>query len=375
MDRLGLSHADLATYNAGLIDSHERRIAVYVLDMDGNTLDQLDTSHPRVAASLSGQVTVDATKAPSRTLDLTFIDPHGALGFDPGAPAGTGLHVSRQLRVVSSRNIAGLGWVSCDVFTGPIRAFNRTGEQVQVTAYGREALGLGALWSAFARKKGSAKTTVIRDLLGRYGESRFDIPALSSRLPGHLSIGRNGQAWPHARRLGESVNRQLFYPGSGVATLRVKPGSPVMTLDDYAVTKIGAQRSMNSVYNAVRVTGGKPKGSKTQVTATAVLAPTHELSPASLAGSGGHVYLEKQINNPHIRSKQEAQRVANTHLADSALELVAVTFDCVPLDHLQEMDMLRADGITFRLRQFTIPLSLDGAAVTSIGTLKRTHRA
>lgn len=375
MDRLGLSHADLATYNAGVLQSHERRVTLQVLDMDGTVLSQLDTSHPKVAASMSGQVSVDATKAPSRTLDLTFVDPAGALGFDPGSPAGTGLHVTRQLRATSSRNIPGLGWVSCDVFTGPIRAFNRTGEQVQVTAYGREALGMGALWSAFSRKRGSAKTSVIRDLLSRYGESNFDIPNLSAGLPHALSIGRDGKPWLHAHHIGASMNRQLFYPGSGVATLRVKPGSPVMTLDDYAVSKIGAQRSMDTVFNAVRVTGGKPKGSKTQVWATALLAPSHELSPSALAGSGGHVYLAKEVNNPHVRSKQEAQRIADTTLTDSALELVNVTFDCVPLDHLQEGDMVRADGVTFRLRQFTIPLSLDGSAVTSVGTLKRTRRA
>jgi len=108
MDRLGLSHADLATYHDGLLLSHERRITVSVLDMDGNVLSQLDTRHPRVAASLSGQVSVDADANPARTLTLSFEDPHGAMGFDPSSPAATGLHVSRQIRVTSSRKVTGV---------------------------------------------------------------------------------------------------------------------------------------------------------------------------------------------------------------------------------------------------------------------------
>jgi hypothetical protein len=375
MDRLGLSHADLATYNAGLLVSHERRITVSVLDMDGDVLDELDTSHPTVAASMSGQVSVDSRANPSRTLSLSFIDPKGALLFDPGSPAGTGLHVSRQVRVRSSRNIPGLGWVGCTVFTGPPRAFNRTGETVQLTAYSRDCLGLGSLWSAFSRKKGTKKTAVIRDLLGRYGESNFDIPDLGARLPAHLSLHRDQSPWPHAVKLAHSMNRQLCYFGSDRVHMRQLPNHPLMTLDDYAVTKIGAQRSLDNVKNAVRVVGGKPKGSKTQVIATAVLEPEHDLSPKNLGGSNGRLYLVDEVNNPHLRSKREAQRVADQHLEDKARELVTVTFDAVPLDHLQENDLLRAAGITFRLRQFTIPLSMDGNPVSSIGTLKKTSRA
>lgn len=375
MDRLGLSHDDLHTYHQGLLVSHERRITVSVLDMDGNTLARLDTCHPRVAATLTGQVSVDADSTPARTLTLSFEDPHGALGFDPSSPAATGLHVSRQIRVTSSRYIDTLGWISCRIFTGPVRAFDASNGQVSLTAYSRDALGTGSLWSAFSAKKGALKTTVIRDLLGRYGESRFDIPANKSRLPKHLALGRSASPWPHAAKLAHSMNRQLFYTGSGVATLRAKPGHAVLTLDDFAKTIPSAQRSLEGVYNAVRVIGGKPKGHKTRVQATAVLHPNHDLSPSGLAPTGGHVYLPKEIHNPHVRSHAEAQRLADSHLADSAVELVTVSMDCVPIDHLQELDMLRAGGVVFRLRQFTIPISLDGSAPTTIGTLKRTTRA
>lgn len=375
MDRLGLNHADLATYHAGLLLSHERRIRVQVLDMNDNVLDELDTSRPEIAASIQGQVSVDAAATPTRTLDLTFLDPKGAFDFDPNSPAATGLHVSRQLRVISSRNIAGLGWVSCRVFTGPIRAFNRTGERVEVTCYGREVLGTGQLWTPFSRKKGVKKTDVIRALLARYGETRFDIPDLSSRLPHHFSLRRKASPWAPAKHMAHSVNRQLFYPGTGVATLRIKPGEVVFTLDDYAVTRVGAQRSLDAVKNAVRVIGGKPKGSRTQVQATAVLPKWHSLSPDNLAPDGGELYLSKEITNPHVRSKKEAQRLADRELEDSALELVTITVSTVPIDHLQEFDMLRAAGTKFRLRQYTIPISLDGAATSTIGVLRRTTRA
>ena len=375
MDRLGLNHADLATYHAGLILPHERKITVQVLDMDDHVIDELDTTDPDVAASIRGQVSVDASATPTRSLDLTFLDPKGAFDFDPSSPAATGLHVSRQIRVISSRNISGLGWVRCRLFTGPIRAFNRTAEQVELTAYGREVLGMGQLWSAFARKKGVKKTDVIRALLARYGESRFDIPDLSSRLPHHMALRRRARPWPRAKHLAQSMNRQLFYPGTGVATLRNKPTQIVMTLDDYAVTRVGAQRSLDGVFNAVRVTGGRPKGAKTQVHATDVLPRWHDLSPQNLAPTGGELYLVKEINNTHVRSSREAQRLATRELHDAALELVTITVSTVPIDHLQEYDMLRAAGTRFRLRQYTIPISLDGAATTSIGFLKRTSRA
>jgi hypothetical protein len=54
-----------------------------------------------------------------------------------------------------------------------------------------------------------------------------------------------------------------------------------------------------------------------------------------------------------------------------------VTFDSLPIPHLDEHDLVRVetpkgDVVTFRLQQFTLPLTTEGAPPMTVGYLRKT---
>lgn len=375
MDRLGLSSADLRAYHLALRNHTVlRRIRISVHDMDDRTLAHLT---PDV---IDGQIVVDRRTTPSRILNASFVDPAGVVNFDAQAPAATGLHYTRQLRVAVDTYVPELEeWVGGAVpFYGPVRAFDRDGDVVRVTCHGRDALGMGQLWTPFSQPRRTLKTSVIRRLLARYGETRLSIPNLPARLPAALNLGREPSPWPQARKLAGSMNRQLFYTGRGVATLRAWPGRSVFAFDDYLTSKVRANRSAEGVVNLVEVLGRKPRGAKSRVRAVAALRPGRgNMAAADLAPGDGRVFLTETIVNDHFRSTRECQAYADRRLADKSRQLVAIAFDCLPIYHLDEGDMATVEGRHFRLDQFTLPLHAgegEGPPMT-VGYIKRTTKA
>lgn len=374
MQHLGLTGTELKAYHEALRTTHQRRTTISIHDMSGHVV-----ATP-TGEVLDGQIVVDARATPSRVLTLSFADPHNTLNIDPATPAPAGMHVNRQIRVQVSVYVDALDqWVTCTPFFGPLcYPVSHTGRVVTITAHSRDTLGTGNLWWALSRAKGSRKTDAIKALLARYGEHGSAIGTLSTRLPHHANYGRTAQPWVEAKKIAHSMNRQLFYNGAGVAQLRSFSLHPVFNFTDYATSKVTASLDPSAPrINAVEVFGAKPKGAKSRVRGTAILSPEHLLSPTSLGLNDGKVYQALTITNPYIRSAAEAHRSASRHLADAQREEIQISFDSMPIYHLDEHDMVRAAGHHFRLSSYTIPLgSQDGeGAPMTVGIIRRTTRA
>lgn len=374
MQRLGLTAAQLREYHATLSTSHTRTVTVQVLRLDGTPVTVLT---PRI---LDGQVVVDADAEVSRTLTMSFLDPAHALQFDSESPDDGALYADRMLRVTYTVLVPALGaHVECVVFTGPLVKLDRSGDVVSVEAHGKERLALGELWQPLNLKKGTKKVEAVRTIMERTGETRFALPQLATRLPKGKSLDRMTPAWTHARKIANSMARQLFYPGNGVCTMRRWPARPCFTFTygdgGYVCSDVAISNTTDDFRNVVLVVGGKPKGSKKRVRYTATA--TGLLSPARLGRNGAKRYLVERIEDDNVRSKQEARRRAERVLNDRLMSVVEVTFDSLPVPHLDPGDIVRVNTgggtITFRLRRFTLPLGTDGDPVMSVGYLRKTY--
>lgn len=109
------------------------------------------------------------------------------------------------------------------------------------------------------------------------------------------------------------------------------------------------------------------------VTAFAVAPRSHPLSPQRLGREGAPHYLVEQIERDHVRTKKDAERVAQSVLDDMLMEGVQVSFDALPIPTLEPLDKVRiatdSTSMTFVLRQFSLPLT--HAGIMSVGTNRR----
>lgn len=376
MQSLGLSASERRAFEETLRSSHTRRITVYVTDLSGSILSSL------TPVLLDGQVVVDADAEVTRAASLTFLDPAHALSFDTDSPDDGALYADRMLRIDYGVRVPALErTVTVTVFHGPVTKLDRAGDVVSVEAQGKEALARGAIWRTMVVKKGFPTVSAIKMLLrDRAGERNFAFASLSHRVPSTRSLDRYSEIWASALSLARSAHRQLFYNGAGVLVLRSYPSSPVYTFRDGTGGDIvgGVQVSyqMDDVRNTVVVEGGIPKGSKTRVRWAEPAPSSHALSPYRLARNGDPRYLVEVVKEDSIRSKSAAKKRAKDLLARRLLEPVEVTFDSLPIPHLDPLDTVRVESealtTTFALRRFTIPLGESGSPVMPVGYLKRT---
>ena len=375
MDRLGLGHDDLRTFQQALTFTYERRIEVRVLDLSGNHLRSL-TPH-----IVDGQVTIDVTQSPTRILTLSFLDEARALAFEPDSP-GPALWRNRLIRVLYSVRVAALeDWIEVPVFTGPVWDFSRQGALVNITAHGMERLALGQAWDPKQYQAKSLRTDALKDIMSRYaGDNAHAVPDLSFKLPKDFAVGKMETPWSQAQHLARSMNRHLFYDGHGTLQLRHFNDRPVFTFDRELLSQPQFARTKEQIINTVEVVGAKPKGHKRRVRAVAT-APGW-MSPSSLGRGSAQLRLVEQIQNDHIRSKKEAQNVADRRIKHHEQQRVDVTFDSLPVPHLEEQDRVRVGStdvgpVNLRMRQWTIPLgSNDGqGAPMTVGSKRRTTAA
>lgn len=376
MMTLGLTATERSAYEKALRSSHVRRIDVDVLNLDGDVLSAISP------VLLGGQVNVDLDADVTRSASLQFLDPRHALNFDTDSPDDGALYADRMIRIRYGVHVEALGrWVWCPVFVGPVTKLSRAGDVVQVEAQGKEALVRGAIWRPLTLKKGAKVTDAIRTLMrDRGGETQFDFPDLGTRLPKARSLDRLAEIWATARSLARGLNRQLFYNGAGRLVLRSLPGSVVYTFTTGTggdvVADLNVSYELGDVKNVVEVKGQPPKGKKERVRAVATAPPSHPLSPARLGREDAPRYLVEAIEDSSIRSNKAAQERAEAILNDRLREVVEVTFDSLPIPHLDPGDLVRVKtdelSVTFRLRQFSIPLSSDGAPTMPVGYLKKT---
>jgi hypothetical protein len=372
----GVNNADdLRAFHNCLLDTHTMHVGVSVLDVAGNPLGNVSER------LISGQVTVDR-KAPiaSRALQVEFYDPHHALHFDSASPDDGAMFADRMLRVSYSVRVPELGRrVTSIPFTGPLTHFERRGDVVSVEAHGMEAFVTSPAWVPLGIKKSTLKTDAIRTLLASGGEDRFDFPVLAARLPDRVALNRHDIPWPLAQRISRSTNRQLFYPGTGVATMRHLLTRPVFTFATGDGGSILGEPSVSNTIgedfaNLVEVIGAKPKGSKTRVRYVATAPPSHPLSPRNLGRNGKRRFIPLRIENDHLRSVKECRTLAERTLRDRLRQTVEVACEVLPIPHLDEGDMVRyvygGGSVTARLDQWVLPLHTDGDPTMTAGYIE-----
>jgi hypothetical protein len=382
----GLASADYPAFVQALSDPHSIRVDVAILTLNEDELSRL------TPVILDGQVNVDADAPVTRSLTCTFLDPSHSLQLDSDSPDDGAIYADRMVRVTYSVLVPGLDdRVDVDVFTGPIVKFTRTGDQVELEAQGKESLAMGWIWRPLTIKRGARKVDAIRSILeNRAGERHFDLPEIATRTPNPISLGRAASAWPRARKIGQSMNRQLYYDGSGVCRLRVRPRRPVFTFiggdprKSNILTPVVVDHDFTVIRNAIWFKAGKPKGQKKAIEVLVAAPKGHPLSPARLGrtNSDGKLsprYLVEERTNEHIRSTVEARTRANALLDDLLLEVLGVTFSAVPVPHLDPLDVIRVKTDDFsanvRLRQFSLPLAAAGQmTVGYIERVSRPHR-
>jgi hypothetical protein len=394
-----LSRADKATYNRAIRQTHERRIEVDILTLDGRLVRSLS---PRIIA---GQVDVDSTRDPSRILNMTFVDKAQSLNFEPDSAGDAPLHRKYKIRVVDSRRIVALGaWIDCVIFTGPLMDFERTGAEVSITAHGVEELCSGTIRTARTFPRKFKTTDAIKWLLSEAGATGYHIPDLPNTLPDRVSVvtvkdkkgkpvedkkGHEKKRKVHkgyragvdhtyislATDLAEACNRHLFANARGRFDMRPFPTKPVLTLDKELISDLTTKRPIDGVPpNVVVVLGANPKGPKKRVQARAAFPKSHPLSKESLAWNGKPFEVEERIENRHLKTNAAAKAVAQRRRDDHARVVVEYGVDILPYPWLAEEDLVsvvsRFGRVTIRMRQWSIPLGPSADPMT-IGSLRR----
>lgn len=383
MQRMGLRADELAAYHRALADSHTIAIKIGVLNLEGKTLNSITARH------VSGQVMVDVDQDVSRALQIELYDPRHALHFDSRNPSDGALFADRLIRVYYTVHVRELGKrVTAVPFTGPVNHFERHGDTVSIEAQGMEALALRPAYRPRTVKKGTPKVEAIQTFMeDRAGETRFAFPELAATLPKAAVLGRHGITWKRSRKIAHSMNRQLYYPGTGICTLRRWPRQPCFTFAEgdggSLLSDLGVSYTLGDDFaNVIEVIGGKPRGPKERPRFAAMPDPDHPLSPQNLGRHDVNGYVVETIHRDDLRSRAECRRVAERILEDRIRETIEVSADVLPMPHFDEGDLVTytaSDGaVTARLRRWVLPLHTEGDPPMSVGydrnTMIRKHR-
>lgn len=375
MQSMGLNFDELRAYNRGIAVSHERRILVAVTNLNGRLVTSL-----RPFEVLDGQLVVDSTveDAPTHAVELKILDRTRSLQIEADTPGGAPLHRKYMLKVVDSRYIAELGrWVDCEVFTGPLWDCDRNGAEVSLVAHGLERQAMGQKWDAKTyRRKQWTRTDAIKDLLRAAGEAVLSgIPNLDAKVAERLTVSRMDMIWPPVKKLAKSMDRQIFYPGTGRPVMRRIPGKSVFTFDArHLLSEVEIGGDPEGTFNTFVVLGTKPKGAKRRPQAVETLPAWHPSSAQSLARNSKPHRLVKQIENRQVRTDAEARRVARRHRNDAMRTTSNYAFSSLPVPHLDPEDLVTVvsgEGtLRIRMRQWTLPFGYEGAPPMTVGSVK-----
>lgn len=378
-----------AAYVAYLFRTHDFSIQVDMLNLDHSPIKSLvDVT----AQLLDGQVNIQRDQAVQRTATFQFLDPDHALALDPDSPWQGPYFPDRMVRVRHTVTVPGLGQVVATPFIGPITKVSRDGELIDVECQDKASLALTGCPPVKCSKGMNAVDAIRRIMRDGAGENRFRLPEGTKRnLHKVYQCGWHDDAapWVVAQRIAGQLNMQLLYSCDGYLTLRKLPSQPTVTVTGASLTSEPAvDFDSSEVVNIVRVAGtlapprqrnrnrdARPQVERnpTKITATAVAAASHPLAPGRLGRNGVPRYLPENIEDKVYKSMAQARDLATTTLADGLTLTTGVSFDMVPLFHLDVGDLVVAQTpkgkVTVRLYEGSIPLSVSGDM--SVGVQRR----
>lgn len=393
MFNMGLSSSEKKAFEALLLTHHYLDVTITLMDLDHNERNSVSTR------LMDGQVTYDADALITRSLTMDLLDPTGALHLDSKSPDDGAMFMDRMLQVrYAIINPSRTNRYSLPVFTGPITRLNRNGAMVSVECQGKEIMGLGNPWQTKTFKKGYRVTSAIKEILTDIiGENKLSIPSRENKLPRNVTVGtttdKDGNRetsktpWEVAKALAASIDYQLYYDGSGTATMRKIPDGTCWSFRENESIKTVPAVGFNidNVINAVEVFGKRPdapkKGqtAKKQPHAKVVAAKADPLSPWSLGRSGGPRYLPVVIEDEALTSDAECKARADKELARGLRSSLDVAYDTLVIPHLEELDVVRTYSAKYSgahtLRRFTVPLTAAGSSTIGYVRNVKTSRS
>lgn len=360
MIALGLSAADLRLFQSTLLANHPIKVTVAVTNLNGTVIADISSY------VIDGQVDFTTDGDVSRSASLTLLDPDLSLSFDSSSPVDTAFYLDRMISIRYGVGLPDGRWVTVPLFLGPVVGFSRNADIVTVKADGKETLALNACWYPLVLAKGMRTTDAIRSILvDRAGENQLAIPAMTNRLPAAISLTRESIPWAVAKSLARGLNRQLFYDGRGIATLRPFPTTSVYTFTKEGVTTPLQVALGSTPINTVWVQGS---GSANY----AISAPAgHPLNPWALGRNGRPRILLSVINVDSVSTVAAAKVAATAALNDALRQGVTASFDSIPVPHLEESDPVTVTTdqatVAFRMATFSIPLSTGSSSAMAVG--------
>lgn len=386
---LGWSQAKRLRYTELLRSNHGIEVTVQLLDLSHKYL--ADISH----LMLSGQVDIDSSAMEStRTCTMELLDPKKQLALDGNSPSDGSIYFTRQIKVVYTViSLKDRERFDVPIFCGPLSKVDRNGPIISITCSGKEKLASGSVWTTRTFKKGASRGATLKFLLTTLGGEHSSkvlirdyasVSPSTRKLPADLAISAEKEStpWAVAKRVASGMNRMLYYDGRGNAVVKKVPGGVqyVFREDGVLLSQPTASFDAESVVNSVLVLGavvGTGK-SKRRIVYRAVPSRGHVLSPWSLGRWGRPRYLTEVISDDTIKTTREARSVAKSLLRNKLREQVEVSFECLPVPHLEERDpcSIISSQYTgrFALRKMSIPLTANGRSTVGFNRLVSPRR-
>ena len=362
---LGVAGARRGAYLDTLATSHRVTWDYQVLDLD-------DRRVGGAPAPADGQITVDAAAEVTRTWSGALLDPDHRLRLDSDAPGAGAVFGDRLLRIRHTITVpdpdarfGGPFPVTVTPFTGRMTKLDRDGDQVAIECQGLEVFGLTGCVPLTLSKGTRVVAAIEKILRARMGHRRFRFPqGIKARLARDVTVGwaDDARPWVVATRLARSIDMQLYMAGDGYAVLRRPPGraAHVFAWPGHITTEPKISYALGTA-NIVIVHGKKGVTAKADASD---LRPRHSLSAAAMARHGVPIYVPHLIDDDKIATTSAAKKLADSTLKRLLREQATVTFDAVPVYHLDELDLVATRTPDTRLvtplRQATLPTGATG---------------
>jgi hypothetical protein len=374
---LGLTSGQKVDYRNALVNSHQMRTTVRLLEMDHTVVQIFNTGNLSV---LDGAVTFDESEHVSRALSLDVFDPGKLATANIAIPTADTLWANRMIQVKIGTYVPEMAaWVDCPIFTGPITKVDPDGYIVHIEAHGKERLlqPPNRYWRTHSFPRKHLIVNVMRRILNNMGEgdAHIDLPAATRIFQHHFNMLGVWSPWPVLKELAEELDRQIYYDGAGMLRVRAIPQATAYTFEygKELLTVPQLPFDFIPIRNIVQVRGKRPESGRrpiAQSTATGT-----NIAPTFLGRNGTGRFIVHIAETDHIDKKSDAKSKADDLLAAEGIESADLEFESMVVPWLEEQDQVTIltdiQSFTFRMRKWSIPLTVHGTM--SIGFHKKYH--
>ena len=319
---LGITHAQIdSTYVPYLFKTHDFAVTIDVIQLDHTPIRSL-TVH-----TLDGQINLQRDAAVCRTATFTFADPNHSLHFDADSPwQGAEFAEPDDPGQHHVTVPGGLGRVTTSPFVGPITKVARDGDEIAVECQDKACLALTGT-TPMTAKKGTNAVDAIRRIMTR-AAGGAPVPAAVGQQaePAEVLLGRLARRGLPVG--GVPADRRPAQHAAAVLLRRVPdaaawPPGPAINVGGAAITDNGLGR-LRLLCGLQHGPGDRDPGAAEEkddqegrrqavdraagrkLSAVAVTAHSHPLSPSRLGRNGVSRYLPTIIEGAVYKSLAQA---------------------------------------------------------------------